>query len=176
MGVGVAVGAALVTGVTKAIQLDEARREVTAQLGLTEPESQKVGAAAGHLFASAYGESVTQVSQVVGQVVGSIEGMRDASQATLENMSRDVLNFSKAFEQDTGRATQVVGQLLTTGLAKDADEAMDLLTKSMQSVPANVRDDIMDAADEYGPFFAQIGLDGEKAFGLLAEGKNIKNI
>jgi len=169
-GVGLAVGTALTDGIVKSLELGGATKTVTAQLGLTEAESARVGSVAGSLYSSAYGESITEVTNVVGDVVSSIDGMGDASEEVLGEMSQHALNFSKVFEQDTGRVTQVVGQMLKTGLASDAEEAFDLLTASMQAVPKNVREDVMDAADEYGPFFSQLGLGGEEAFGLLAKG------
>ena len=167
---GFAVGAALSKSVRKAIELDGARREVQAQLGLTEAESKRIGSVAGKLYAGAYGDSIGQVADVVGQITQSVAGMSDATDEVLARTSRNIMNFAKGFEQDTARTTQIVGQMLTTGLAKDADQAVDLLTASMQKVPKNVRDDVVDAADEYGPFFAQLGLDGEQAFGLLVKG------
>jgi len=176
-GLAVAGGAAaagfmtsLADGVEGAVELDSVTSTVSARLGLTEGESARIGEVAGGLYADAYGESLAQIGDVTGQVISSIDGMRDASAETLEDMTADALNFAETFQVDTARATQVVGQLLRTGLAKDADEAFDLLTKTMQQVPENVRDDVMDAADEYGPFFAQLGLDGATAFGLLAKG------
>lgn len=162
--------AAMADGIGQNIELGNATSTISAQLGLTEAESARIGEVAGGLYADAYGDSIEGVADVVGDVVSSIDGMRDASADALEDMTKNALNFSTAFEIDTGRATQVVGQMLTTGLAKDADEAFDLLSKTMQSVPKNVREDVLDAVDEYGPFFSQLGLDGAAAFGLLAKG------
>lgn len=161
---------AVADGIGNAVELDSATSTVSAKLGLTEAESARIGEVAGGLYADAYGDSLGQVADVAGQVVSSIDGMRDASAESLEDMTEHALNFAEAFEVDTARSTQVVGQLLRNGLAKDGEEAFDLLTKTMQQVPTNVRDDIMDAADEYGPFFSQLGLDGASAFGLLAKG------
>lgn len=167
---GLAIGAAISGGVMSALELKGATKKVTAQLGLTEDESKRIGSVAGNLYASAYGDSITEVTDTIGLVVSSIDGMGDASEEVLGQMSKHAMNFASTFEMDTGRVTQVVGQMLKTGLAGDAEEAFDLLTKSMQEVPANVRDDIIDAADEYGPFFAQLGLSGQDAFGLLVKG------
>lgn len=143
---------------------------LAAQVGATPAQSQRYGEVAGQLYADAYGENLGQVNDAVGAVVSSIDGMGDANAATLQNATRDVLNFATAFEVDVGRATQVAGQLVRTGLAADFDEAMALMTASSQQVPAAIREDLLDAADEYGPFFAQLGIDGESAFALLASG------
>lgn len=165
--VAVGVGAALSNGLNQAIELDDARHKITAQLGLTEEESARIGGVAGTLFTQAYGESVEDVNTAVANVVSSIDGMRGATEESLEAMTAKALNFASAFEIDTARSTQVVGQLIKTGLVADANEGFDLLTASMQKVPAAVREDIMDAADEYGPFMQTLGLSGQEAFDLL---------
>lgn len=168
--VAAAAGYALSKGLESAIALDGVQHTVQAQLGLTEQESARIGDIAGSLYADAYGESVEEVGTAITGVISSIRGMREASDAEVEAMTAKVLNISTAFEMDANRITQVTGQLLTTGLASSADEAVDLLTATFQRVPANVREDIVDAADEYGPFFASLGITGQEAFGLLASG------
>lgn len=166
VGVAALAGAALV----EAMDIEAGTDKMAASLGLTAKESQRAGDVAGRLFAGAYGESMEEVNTAVESVISSIDGMRTASGSALESMTTKVLNFAAAFEIDTARAAQVAGQLITSGLAKDGVQAMDLLTAAMQRVPKAVREDIIDAADEYGPFMKQIGLSGEKAFGLLVAG------
>lgn len=165
--VAVGVGAALSSGLESAIELDDAKHKITAQLGLTAEESGRIGGVAGKLYAQAYGENVEDVNTAVQSVVSSISGMRDSSEADIESVTAKVLNLATAFEVDTARSAQVVGQLIKTGLVKDANEGMDLLTAAMQKVPAGVREDILDAADEYGPFMQSLGLSGKDAFDLL---------
>lgn len=164
------VGAALSNGLMQGMDFADANAHLSAGLGLTEGESARLGGIAGHLYSQAYGESVADVSNTVGQVVSSIDGMRGATSTTVEAMTAKFLNFNSAFEIDTERATQVVGQMFKSGLVKDANEGMDLLTAAMQRVPAAVRGDILDAVDEYGPFMAQLGIVGSDAMGLLVEG------
>lgn len=161
------VGMALAGGISSAIELDDASHKITAQLGLTEQESARIGGVAGKLYADAYGESVEEVNTAVQNVVSSIDGMRDASAGAIEDMTAKALNFGTAFEVDTARSTQVVGQLIKGGLVADANEGFDLLAAAMQRVPAGVREDILDAADEYGPFFQQLGISGEEAMAKL---------
>lgn len=125
------------------------------------------GEVAGRLYADAYGGSLEEVHAATNAVVTSISGMADASAADLEAMTAQMLDLSTAMEIDVTRAAQVAGQMVTTGLATDGAHAADLLTAAMQRVPAAVREDLVDAVDEYGPFMRTIGLQGEEAFGLL---------
>lgn len=169
-GAGLAVGATFAAEFAQALSLDSAQAKLSAQLGLTESESQRIGGVAGKLYAGAYGESIGEVSDAVDAVVSSIDGMRGASADAVESLTAKTLNLATAFGVDTARAAQVAGQLITTGLAKDGVQAMDLLTASMQRVPTAVREDLLDAFDEYGPFLHAVGLNGAQAMELLVKG------
>jgi phage-related minor tail protein len=166
---GAAIGLAVATSAVSAMDVEAANDKLAAQLGATAQEADRLGKVAGDLYAGAWGESAAQVNEAVGAVVTSIDGMRTASTDALEAMTAKALDFATTFEVDVTRATQVVGQVVSSGLAKDATQALDLLTVSMQRVPAAVREDLVDAVDEYGPFMASIGVTGEKAFGLLVK-------
>lgn len=162
-------GAALMTGLHTAIDMDSITSKMSAGLALTAPESEKAGQVAGDLYSSAYGESFGDVADAVGAVMSSISGMRGASSEEIQAMTADVMNLSSAFEMDVGRTSQVAGQLIKTGLAKNGTEAVDLLAATLSKVPVNVREDVMDAIDEYGPMFANLGMSGGEAMTLLAD-------
>lgn len=172
-GAGVAatgISLALAKGIDTGLDMQDANNKITAELGLTSEESGRIGKIAGSLYSQAYGDSIEGVNDAVADVVSSIGGMRDANASTVEDMTAKVLNFNSTFGIETGRTTQLVGQMLKTGLAGDANEAMDLLTAAMQRVPKAVREDVLDATDEYGPFFAQLGLSGSEAMQALVKG------
>lgn len=167
---GAAVGLALVTGIMGGLDAEAAGDRLAASLDATAAEAGRWGKVAGDLYAGAWGESIDQVNGALGSVVTSIEGMRGASDEVLTATTAKVLDMATAFEIDVARAAQVAGQSVKSGLAKDAGQALDLLTASLQRVPAAVRDDLLDALDEYGPFLTSIGVTGERAFGLLVKG------
>lgn len=161
-------GAALMQGLGTAMNMDEATRKMSAGLALTGPESERAGAAAGKLYSGAYGESFDEVTAAVSATMSSISGMRGASESDIQAMTGSVMDLSKAFEIDVTRTAQVAGQMITTGLAKDGTEAADLLAASLAKVPVNVREDVLDAIDEYGPMFANLGMSGGEAMTMLA--------
>jgi hypothetical protein len=162
------VAAALGKGLSDAINLDTSNNLVAAQLGLSAEESARVGSLAGKLYADNYGESVEQVQQSIGNVVTGIQGMGTASDAEVSKMTAKVLNYSSAFSVESADAIQMVSGLMGSGLATSAENAMDLMTSAMQSVPEALRGDMTDAITEYAPFMASLGMDGEEAFGVLA--------
>lgn len=164
-----AIGVALGKGIVDNLNIDAANKKMKASLGLNEKQAGIAGKATGALYANNFGESMEDVQIGVSSVMSSIKGMKDASQADIEKMTGRMLTLASTMDVDVARAAQVAGQMITTGMAKDGTQAADLLTKAMQSVPANVREDILDATDEYGPFFANLGISGEKAMGMLVK-------
>jgi phage-related minor tail protein len=162
-----AMGAAFIAGVSKALDVEAASDKMAASLGLSAEESKRLGGIAGKLYADAYGDSIETVSGAVESVISSIRGMRNASTADVQAVTASVLDMANAFEMEAGRAAQVAGQLITTGLARDATHALDLMTAGLQRVPKAIREDLVDALDEYSPFFQSLGVTGEKSIQLL---------
>lgn len=164
-----AVGALVAAGFAEAIDQSRLSSKLAAQLDLTKAESARVGKVAGALYADAYGDSFESVNTAVGAVVSSIKGVTDASSADLEDVTAYALDFATAFDVDVTRAAQVAGTAINSGLAKDATEAFDLITAASQKVPASLRENVLDAVDEYGQFFTTLGYSGEEAFALLVD-------
>ena len=150
-----------------AMDIQAGTSKIKAQLGLTVEQAAIAGEASGSVFSQNFGDSIEDVQVATGAVMSSIRGMRDASQADVEDMTKRMLTLSDTMEIDVARAAQVAGQMITSGIATDGVHAADLLTASLQKVPANIREDIIDAVDEYGPFMAQLGIKGEDAMGIL---------
>lgn len=163
----VGIGAALVSGLTKSLDISKANDKLAAQLGLNDKQAGVAGAAAGALYSNAYGENLDGVNEAVGAVMSSIGGMSTASQKDLEGITAKVLDLSTAFDVDVAEASASAGILMKSGLAADADEAMDLLVASMQKVPASVRGEVLPIMDEYSKHFAQLGIDGDDAMGMI---------
>lgn len=162
-------GAALMSGLHTAIDMDSITSTMTAGLNLTGPAAASAGSAAGKMYADGYGDSFDGVSAAVGATLSSIKGLSGASEADIQSVTGKVMDLSKAFELDVGRTAQVAGQMINTGLAKDGVQAADLLAAALAKVPVNVRQDVLDAVDEYGPMFANLGMSGGEAMTLLAD-------
>jgi phage-related minor tail protein len=147
--------------------------------GMTKQIATDTGAAGDELDklvdrAKTVSKQVPASFEDIGVAVSAVEtnlgGLSQVSDRELTKATEDALNYAKAFDVDVNRATQVAGQVLKTGLVSDSQEAFNLLVASSQQVPAALREDLLDAADEYSPFFAQVGLSGEQAFAALVAG------
>lgn len=166
---GAAIGGALVVGISDALAQNNLTAELTAQLGLTKEQSANVGKAAGTLFANGYGDGLEQIGESVGAVIRNIEGLRDASADVLSTVTGQAMTASRVMGDEVGATTRAVGQMIRTGMVKDATEGFDLLTAGAQK-GANAAEDLSDTFIEYGTQFRKVGIDGTTAMGLLSQG------
>ena len=164
---GLAAGAALVGGFKQAADNDEANRLLSAKLGLTPMQATEMGKTAGSLYSHNFGDSMGQINEAIGSVVQNIDGMGNSP--ALQEVTGKVLNLSKTFGQDLGGTTAAISQMLRTGLASSADEALDILTVGFQRGDDKAGD-LLDTMTEYGTQFRKLGLDGQTALGLIDQG------
>lgn len=160
-------GAAIAKGIGDALEREKLGDKTAASLGLTEKQSAKAGSVAGKLYAGAWGENMPAVTDAVESVISSIDGMATTSQKRLHDVTASILDIETAFEVDAASAATNVGILIKNGLAKDAEEGVDLITASLQRVPKALRGEVTDATQEYSQFFADLGYTGSEAMGLL---------
>jgi len=166
--VGLLAGGGLALGFAKAIETDGSNRKMAASLGLDPAEAASMGALSGKLYANAYGGSLEEVNAAVGGVKSTLSEFGQISDETLERLSKKALDTAAAFPE-LGNATSTAGVLMKTGLAKDADEAFDLIVGSAQKMPAAMQAELLPVMDEYSKHFADLGIDGTTAFGIMAE-------
>ncbi|MFC8171213.1 phage tail tape measure protein [Streptomyces sp. NPDC057325] len=166
---GAAVGAAFMTGLTSAMDMKGATAKLTAQLDLTAEEAEKAGDIAGDVYVAGWGESMDEVSSAVGAVASQLGGIGAVGEEELGRLTKQALALSEVFEFDVNEATQAVGTLLKTGLAKDGAQAMDLLAATAQKLPPALREELPVLTREYGEFFDQLGFTGPEMMGMLTE-------
>lgn len=166
---GLAAGAILGKSFADSLNIDAGTDKIAASLGLTEQTAKVAGEAASNLYKGAWGDSMEDVQTAVTAVSSSLLDLNKTSQKELESVTAKALDLATAFDLDVNRATASAGILMKTGMAKDANEAFDLITSGLQKVPANVREDILDATDEYSTYFHGLGFNGSQAFKLLTD-------
>jgi hypothetical protein len=163
-GVATAFGA----GVAGALDLSAASSKLQAQLGITPARANDLSKVAAKVYANNWGENIDQVNEAIKgvyQQIGDVSQVRGG----LQGVTTDALALAQTFDQDVGGVTAAVGQMIKTGLVKNAQEGFDVLTKGFQN-GANKADDLLDTMNEYGTQFRKMGLDAETATGLLSQG------
>lgn len=167
-GIATGVAAGLGVGVAASLDMSAANAKLQAQLGLGPAEAAELSKVSADVYANAWGDSTETVNAAIAGVYQNI-GDVGAAEGGLEGVTTKALALAETFNQEVGPTTAAVGQMLRTGLAKDADEALDILTAGLQS-GANKADDLLDTVGEYGTQWRKFGLDGQTAMGLLSQG------
>jgi hypothetical protein len=154
---------------SEAMTFDVGRDKLQAQLGLTAEQAKVMGGIAGDLYSDAYGESIGEVNEALRQVTLNVGLNADTQAAELQSVTASVLDLASAFDQDLAGVTRAVGQLMKTGLAKNAKEAMDVLTRGFQ-IGNDKAEDLLDTVNEYSTSFRDVGLDASQFMGILKQG------
>jgi phage-related minor tail protein len=166
---GVMAGIALHKSIEKAIGNQDDNAKLAAQLGLNKAQGNRANANSQAVYAGNYGESISNVDEALKGVSNNIVDLRTVGDASLQSMAKNALNLASAFDVDLNDSTKAVGQMLKTGLAKNADEAFDIVTKGFTS-GVDKAGDFLDTLNEYGTQFRKLGIDGATATGLLSQG------
>lgn len=160
LGVGVGVGALVVKGITTGLEQLEAQGLTQARLGLSDKEAERVGRLQGELWANAYGESMTEVSDATSTAIRALgDAFDDVSDDELKKFSADLINLSTAFDVGFQESADAVRGIITNDLAGSLDEATDIIAKGLQIDPSG---DIIDTFREYGTELKQLGISGEE--------------
>lgn len=167
--IGGAIGAALMDGLGEAMDQQQVTGKLQAQLGTTPETAARYGKIAGKMYADGVTEDFATAADAIKSVMQAGLLPPDATNSQIQSISTKVSDLANTFDQDLGGTTAAVSQMIKTGLAKNADEALDILTKGFQS-GVNKADDLLDTMNEYGTQFRKLGIDGKTATGILSQG------
>jgi phage-related minor tail protein len=168
-GLALAAGAALYAGISEALNQGKVVSMMEASMGTTPELAKRYGEVAGDLFANAVTDDFQTAADAVQQTMEHGLLPTDATMGQIEEMSTGLADVAALMGEEVGPTARAVGQMITTGLAQDGTEALDILTRGVQT-GANEAEDLLDTFSEYGTQFRKFGLDGETATGLLSQG------
>jgi phage-related minor tail protein len=162
----VAVGAGVGAAISKGMDITAGVDKLTGQLGATVKEGERLGAIAGQVYSGAYGENLDQVNDAIKNVSQNIGKLGDTGTSSMQSITEDTLSLVQAFDVDLLDVTKAAGTLLRTGLAPDAQYAMDLITVGLQKIPG-AAEDLLDTFTEYSVQFKALGLTGDQALAFI---------
>jgi minor tail protein/transglycosylase-like protein with SLT domain len=163
------LGAALVGGIHESIEQANIKSKLQAQLGSTGKVAAQQGKVAGQLYSTGVVDSFQDAADSIKAVASAGLVPPGATTKQLKEISTSATDVAKVFDQDVGETARAAGQLIKTGLAKNATDAFNILTKGFQS-GANAADDLIDTFNEYGTQFRKFGISGQQAIGLINQG------
>ncbi|MFF0481058.1 phage tail tape measure protein [Streptomyces sp. NPDC004435] len=170
-GMGAAVLAALpvaaLVGFAKGLEEIGREAKLAAQMGLTGADAKAAGDLAGSLYAEGFGDSLSGAGDAVRRVSQDLNMAVD--DVDFKPIASKVLTLAETFDQDLGGVTRGVSQLMRTGLASSAKEALDIVAAGFTN-GADKAEDFLDTLNEYGTQFRNMGLTGAQATGLMVQG------
>ncbi|MFE2556677.1 phage tail tape measure protein [Streptomyces sp. NPDC059352] len=166
-GIGAGFAAALGASVVSELDVEAAGDKLAGQLGVGPAEAASLAKVSANVYQDAWGDSTTTVNEAIR---GVYKNIGDTSQAEggLERVTEKTLALVQTFDQDLPVVTAAAGQFVRTGLAKNIDEAMDIITVGLQGA-ADKSGDFLDTINEYSTQFRRLGLDGKTSVGLLTQ-------
>lgn len=166
VGIGAAIGTALFKGIQDGLAIEAREDRFAAQVGIDPETARKFGRAAGEAYGDAWGDSVQSNIDVLrlSLQAGIID--EDVTEAEAEALIAQFQGVVDLFEFDMPMAVTGVSNLLKNGLARDAEQAFDLIVSAAQKVPT---EDLMDTLTEYSSQWSLAGLSGEQAMGLIVQ-------
>ncbi|MGW8719687.1 phage tail tape measure protein [Streptomyces althioticus] len=167
-GAGAAAGAVLVAGMQEALDQSQITARLGAQLGTTPEVAQRYGKIAGQLFKDAIVVDFQSGADAIRAVAGAGLLPPQATNAQIKDIATHATDLANLFDVDVSMAAQAAGIAVKSGLAKNSEEAFDLIAKGMAGLgPAG--EDLLETVNEYGVQFAKSGLSGRTAFGLMRQ-------
>ncbi|WAC54268.1 phage tail tape measure protein [Gordonia sp. SL306] len=163
---GLAAGAALADQVNKGFDQQQEKGKTKATFGWTPEQAQQAGKAAAGAYTNVFGDSVNENMKSVGVAMqsGLLDG--NATAAQIQPVIEKLSTVSTIMGTEIPETARAAGQMVKTGLADNAGEALDLLTAA-QHKGLNLSGDLLDTMNEYGTQFRKVGLDGADALGLI---------
>lgn len=168
IGIGAGIGGLVMEGFGQAMENEDANHLLAAQLGASNADMERLGKISGDMYKNAFGESVSEINQVMKTVFQSGLAATSDAEDKIKGVTEQVMNYSKISGEEALPVTRAISQLLKTGLAKNATEAFDLLTRGIQK-GLDKSEDLLDTVNEYSTQFRALGLDGPQAFGLISQ-------
>ncbi|MET8381593.1 phage tail tape measure protein [Streptosporangium canum] len=165
---GAAIGAVLMDGFTSALDAEQAKQKLYAQLGTTGAESEKLGKVAGALYAQGYGESVGDVTGALKSVVQATGGYGKVNDEVLQRVTGDFMNLADILDEDVSAAIDAARVLVSNGMAKDFDQAGDVILGMYRKL-GDSGEDALDTLREYSPLLKSTGLDAKTLAGIFVQ-------
>lgn len=160
-----AVGSAIATGITSALDTINLQGTLQAKLGSGSQAAKNAGVVAGNLYNDGWGESLDDIGNTVATVSQAIRGI---GQDDLQVVSRATELWSQTFDTDVSEGVRGV-KVLMDQFGLSSRDATDLMTVGMQN-GLNYTGELADNLSEYSGRWAETGVSAQDYFSMLQAG------
>lgn len=166
VGVGAAAAKALVGAFMDGLQKEKGRDRLQALTGISEVETRRIANAAAEAYADGFGESIE--SNMTAAKLGLQFDIIDEKSVTRDSTKviSSLAGIADVLDEDVRPTAQAVSVMLSSGIAKSADDAFDILAAGARE-GVNRSEDLLDTFTEYPALFKRLGLSGEESLGLI---------
>ncbi|WP_102193213.1 phage tail tape measure protein [Microbacterium aurantiacum] len=166
---GYAIGKAVIGAMQDGLAVEQRTDRLQGLTGISEADALRLGRASGEAYANNFGESIESNMDATRlalqfRILDPSATTRDAQQVV-----QGLAGIADVLSEDVRPTAQAVTQLLSNGLAKNAQEAFDLIAAGARN-GMNRNEDLLDTLTEYPSLFKRLGLSGEEALGLINQG------
>lgn len=166
---GVAIGKAVFGAIQDGLQVEVGRDRLQALTGISEADALRLGRAAGEAYSNMFGESIEANMDTTRLALQFDIIDADTSTRSAQKVVEGLSGIADVLGEDVRPIAAAVTTLLSSGMAKSAENAFDLLATGARE-GVNRGDDLIDTFTEYPAVFARLGLSGEEALGLMNQG------
>lgn len=159
----------LIQEFTSALQIEVRQDRLQALTGISEEDAARFARAAGEAYASNFGESIESNMNTARLALQFDLIDEKATTRDTQKVIEGLAGISDVLEEDVARSATAVSVLLSTGMARSAQEAYDLIAAGARE-GLNRNEDLLDTLTEYPVVLRRLGLTGEEMLGLLNQG------
>lgn len=156
---------AIKTGVSQAMELDDAMAKFQAQTGASSNEMSKFKNIARDVWSNNFGEDVSDVADMMARVKQQMQGISDVD---LKNVTEDLITLRDAYGMDENETLRGAKQLMEQ-FGISSEKAFDLIAKGAQN-GLNYSGELGDNIAEYAGKFKQAGYSVEEYFQTMTNG------
>lgn len=170
-GVATGVGLGMAGAALLAPQVEVAQQgsAIAAQSGESSDRAGQYAQIVRNIRTDGVSTSVEEIGAAVAAAKSTLGSLGALSDKELDGAARKALNLAQVMGVDVSEALQMIGVMLQNKLAKNSDEAFDLVSAGMQKVSTQMRGEIPEILHEYSTHFRSMGFSGEEAMSLLVK-------
>lgn len=155
--------------IAPAVETDGQGDRIAAQNGEDSARGEQYTRVIRDINASGTSNDINQIAEAVGAVRSTLGALGAVGESELNRISRKALDIQTALGSDTTESIQIAAIMMKNGLAKNSDEAFDLMVAGMQRVSTQMRGELPEILHEYSTHFRNMGFSGSEAMSLLVD-------
>ena len=163
--VGTAATVAGIEAVKFADQSKTAMNELSDATGISGDELSQYKEVGKALFASGFGEDFNDVAGVLTTIAQNT----NASAGEIDDLAKRAIVLRDRFDKDIAGSIRTVDALIKNNLAKDAEEAFDIIVAGIQG-GLDKSGDFLDTLNEYSQDFGDLGFTADETMAVLNSG------